>query len=211
MPGDIKNIIFDLGGVIINIDVSAVMRELEKMGHDQAMELNHYLIRNDVFIRLETGELSPDEFRNIIRKQLGKPLTDHEIDRAWNTIIGDIPPERIRLLESVRKNYRTFLLSNTNLIHFNHYNDYIRSSYGYDRLEDLFDKAYFSFQLGMYKPDPKIFEHVIKDAGLLPHDTLFIDDAKINTDSASESGIMGFYLHDGISVSDLFDVNGMLK
>jgi FMN phosphatase YigB (HAD superfamily) len=205
MRTNVKNIIFDFGGVIINIDPMAVLTELRKFAIVDASKLHQYMMANDIYAGLETDRISPAQFRDIIRKQLGKPMTDDQVDVAWNSIIRDIPPERMRLLEGVRKNYRTFLLSNSNRIHNEYYNRYIREKFGYHKIDSLFEKAYFSFLTGMYKPDPGIFKYVLDDSRLIPGETLFIDDSKINTDAAAKTGMQTFHLDGGTEMTELFD------
>lgn len=200
----IRNIIFDFGGVIINIDPQSVLNELNKQGHDNLPELHQHLLFNNAYVRLETGELSPAGFREMIRSRLGKPATDRQIDQAWNAIIKDIPHERIRMLEKARKEYGVYLLSNTNPIHYDHYNHYIRENFGYQLLDDLFDKAYYSFRLQLYKPDTRIFDHVVGDAGITPGETLFIDDNPENVKAAVRIGLKGIHLADGMEVTNLF-------
>ncbi|MBE9492409.1 MAG: HAD family phosphatase [Bacteroidetes bacterium] len=201
----IKNIIFDLGGVIINIDTQNVIRKLEKKGVDDFKSLYQFLMGNGLYKKLETGAISAQDFRNAIHRQLSFPVTDQEIDEAWNAIILDIPEHRVRLLEKIRKKYRTFLLSNTNIIHFDYYNQYFRNTYNYNSLDDLFDKTYFSHKIGMRKPDPAIFKFVLKNSHLVPRETLFIDDNNENIKCAESIGIKGYYLEEGKEMTDLFD------
>lgn len=200
----IKNIIFDFGGVIIDIDPQSVATELAGMGYENIIGLHQFLLKENAYVRIETGDLSPEGFREMIRNFLEKPITDEQIDLAWNAIIKDIPPERIHLLETLRPNYRLFLLSNSNPIHYEHYNRYIKSHFGYPGLDSLFERAYYSFRLGMYKPDPEIFRFVLNDSRLVPGETLFIDDNRKNAEAATAMGILGWHLDDSKDVTDLF-------
>lgn len=208
-----RNIIFDFGGVIINIDPLAVAGELGRMGmapEDGGITgLHEHLLEQNAYMRFETGKMSPLEFREAIREYVKKPLTDRQIDAAWNAIIRDIPPDRIRLLENLRKDHRIFLLSNTNPIHFDFYNDYIRITYGYPSVAALFERAYYSFQLGLYKPDPGIFQLVLRDSELVPGDTLYIDDSSANCDIARKTGMKAIHLAGGMEVTELFASGGI--
>ena len=206
MP-DIRNIIFDFGGVIINIDPNRLVQMLTSRGIDNIQEAHMHLVSNHVYTRLETGHISAQQFRDAIRSQFKITLTDSEIDDAWNAIILDIPQERVVLLEGLRKHYRTFLLSNTNGVHYDYYNRYFTESYGYDSLAGIFDKAYFSHHLGLRKPDPAIYKLAMEDSGLLPGETLFIDDSKENIEAALSLGIHGYHLEQGEELVDLFKDN----
>jgi putative hydrolase of the HAD superfamily len=200
----VRNIIFDFGGVIINIDTSRVGKLLAAKGIDNLDNLHMHLLSNNIYFGLETGHVSEQKFRDEIKRIIGSGISDREIDDAWNAIILDIPPQRVRLLENIRKNYSTYLLSNTNIIHFNHYNRYFAETFGYGSLAELFEKAYFSHEMGLRKPDPNIYNVVLKDSGLNPGETLFIDDNKENVAAAIDQGILGYHLIDGKELTDLF-------
>ncbi|MBU2649770.1 MAG: HAD family phosphatase [Bacteroidetes bacterium] len=204
MP-DIKNIIFDFGTVIINIDMLGVKRKFMEMGVGNTDEIHEHLFENGVYFRFETGEISPDEFRNEIRAKVKTGVSNEEIDDAWNAIILDIPAERVRMLETIRHNYRTFLLSNTNQIHFDFYDAYFANTFGYQGLASLFEKAYFSHEMKVRKPDPEIYRMVLSDAGLLPEETLFIDDMEINIHAATALGMRGYFLKEGEEMVSLFN------
>jgi len=199
-----KNIIFDFGGVIINIDTARIGQVLIEKGIDNLEQVHLHLITNDIYNGLETGHVAPQQFRDAIKSVLSINVSDDDIDEAWNAIILDIPPERVRLLEAIRKNYNTYLLSNTNIIHYNFYNRYFASTYGYDQLADIFDRAYFSHEMGMRKPNTEIFKRVLKESTLIPEDTLFIDDVLENVEAAISVGMKGYHLDEGIELTSLF-------
>jgi putative hydrolase of the HAD superfamily len=201
---NIKNIIFDFGGVIINIDTNRLVQMLMAKGIDNIDQVHMHLVNNNIYNGLETGHVSPEQFRDAIRSHLKIPQTDKEIDDDWNAIILDIPAERVKLLENLRKNYNTFLLSNTNIIHFNHYNRYFSETFGYDGLADLFEKAYFSHEMGVRKPDPEIYKRVLEDSRLIPEETLFIDDNEDNIEAARALGILGYHLQEGTELTSIF-------
>ena len=201
---NIHNIIFDFGGVIINIDPNRIGTILTQKGVDNLLELHEHLFSKDIYKRLETGHVSPQQFRDEIKSILSINVSNEDIDEAWNAIILDIPPERVRLLESIRNNYNTYLLSNTNSIHFDFYNQYFARTFGYTGLSDLFEKAYFSHEMGLRKPNPEIFRVVLADAGLTPEKTLFIDDNAENVKVANDVGIQGHHLNDGTELTSLF-------
>jgi len=204
---NIKNIIFDFGGVIINIDTTRIVKMLTDNGIDNVDQVHMHLINNNIYNGLETGHVSAQQFRDEIRSRLKIHQSDQEIDDAWNAIILDIPPERVRLLEGIRENYSTYLLSNTNIIHFDYYNRYFADTFGYDHLAGIFEKAYFSHEMGLRKPDPEIFRKVLEDSRLNPEETLFIDDNEENVEAANSLGIKGYHLEDGTELNSLFKGN----
>ncbi|MDP1620896.1 MAG: HAD family phosphatase [Bacteroidales bacterium] len=205
-PESIKNIIFDFGGVILNIDVKLTERAfvdlgLKKIDKGQSLRDSAYL-----FDKIETGAMSPGQFRDELRKFFIDPVTDDQLDAVWNALLLDIPEARIRLLETLRKDYRIFLLSNTNEIHYMKYLENLREQYGYADFDALFEKAYFSFRIGLKKPSPEIFSHVLSESMLKPSETLFIDDTFIHVEAAGRAGIEAYHLdiEDGENITALF-------
>jgi putative hydrolase of the HAD superfamily len=201
----IRNILFDFGGVIIDIDPPSVIYELMKMGVTNGLELHQHLSGHDAYVKLEKNEISPEGFRGLIRDFTKLPLTDAQIDHAWNTIIKDIPPARVELIKRLRKKYGVYLLSNTNAIHYEYYNLYVKKHFGYDRLDDLFDRAWYSFQMGLFKPDPEIFRRVLHEGGLVAEETVFIDDLATNVAAAESVGLKGYHLKEGEDVVEVFE------
>ena len=200
----IKNIIFDFGGVIIPVDPMAYSRGMIELGCRDMQALHDLFLKEQVYSRFEKGLMSPDEFRNRLRSGLDNHVTDGQLDRAWNMILGEIPDQRVKFLEKIRTKYHIFLLSNTNKIHYDFYQEHFSKSFGYDSLDLLFERAYYSFQLNLYKPDPAIFNHVLRDAGIEAGETLFIDDYLINVEAAKKCGLQAIHLADGMEVAELF-------
>jgi len=207
---NIKNIIFDFGGVICNIDHKRVERKFKEFGIIDFERMYSHALQNNLFENLETGDISPAHFRNKIRELLDKNVSDSEIDDTWNAIISNIPEERIKLLVNIKKNYRIFLLSNSNIIHYQVYLKDFQKKYGYKSFDDIFEKAYFSFQIGMRKPNLNIYEHVLKNHNINPSETLFIDDSLQNINPAKQLGIKTYLLKEKEEIINLFD-NGKLK
>lgn len=207
---NIKNIIFDYGGVILNIDPSLTFKALKESGIEDVETLHMKIIENDLYNKIETGAISPQEFREGIRSLIGSFVTDQQIDDAWNALILDMPPERIKLIEEAGKNYRVFMLSNTNQIHYDKYRADLENQYGYNTFSDLFEKAHFSHEIGFRKPHPEIYLHVLKSHGLKPEETVFIDDSIVNIKAADKLGLTAILLDDGVEVTDLFK-DGILK
>ncbi len=184
----IKNIIFDLGGVILNIDSQKAINAMIDLGFDDFDKSYTLAKQNKLFDNLEKGIISPDNFRDEIKRNIKNQVSNNQIDEAWGKMLLDFPKERINLLQKLKTKYRLFLLSNTNVIHYNIYDNELYKGFGI-HLSDLFEKAYYSHEIGMRKPDIKCFRYVIDDSKLMPNETLFIDDSIINIESANEIGL----------------------
>lgn len=189
----IKNIIFDLGGVIINLDTQRTASEMKELGFDDFEKSYSLLNQTNLFDLLEKGLLTPDQFRMEIRKHISSTVSDVQIDEAWSAMLLDFPKERIELIQKTKSKYRTFLLSNTNKIHFDKYNSDFNTVYGFS-FNSLFEKAYYSFEIGHRKPDLDIYKHVLKHSNLIPDETLFIDDSEANIRTAKTLGVQTLWI-----------------
>jgi putative hydrolase of the HAD superfamily len=201
---EIKNIIFDWGGVITDLHLSLTRKSFSDLGLSIFDESVPHDPHNDLFISFEIGKISPDEFRNRIRSFSAVSLTDAAIDNAWNALLGDLPAERWRILEKAAMQFRTFLLSNTNAIHLPYYYSRIMETFGTPGYAHLFEKTYFSFELGMRKPNRDIFQHVLTDSGIDPKETLFIDDFIENIETAQQLGFRTIHLKAPLTLTDVF-------
>jgi putative hydrolase of the HAD superfamily len=201
----IKNIIFDWGGVIINLHLEATKRAFHDLGLSIFDESSPRDPQNALFIPLETGKITPEEFRNNIRSLSALPLTDTAIDNAWNAMLGDLPIERWRILEMASQHYRTFLLSNTNAIHVPYYYGRIQQMYGTFGYGRLFEKTYYSYLLGMRKPNADIFQHLLNDTGINPAETMFIDDFIENIETARLLGFQTIHITAQLTLTDVFE------
>lgn len=206
----IRNIIFDFGGVILDIDPLLTLHELKNLGVDDLDIFQSPIFQQDVMQKFERGILTPEVFRDKVRDFIGIPLCDQDIDDAWNALLLDIPKERIKVLEDVKKNYPIFLLSNSNEIHYDVYLRDLQLRFGYREFDQLFTKAYFSFDLHLSKPNPEIFEFVMHQHKLIPEETLFIDDTAEHIEVASNLGFRVYQLQKPERVRDLF-INGILR
>ena len=208
----IQNIIFDLGGVILNIDFKQAANSFKELGLDDFEGLYSKATQSKLFDRLEKGLIEPHIFRAELRDLSGISMTDHQIDLAWNSLILDFPPARLQLLKELRKNYKLILLSNTNKIHADYYNQDLRNHHNIDGLEELFDKVYYSHDIALRKPDAASFNYVLKDQNIKAEDCLFIDDTLPNILTANQLGLFTIFLNldNGHDVLDLFE-NGKLK
>jgi FMN phosphatase YigB (HAD superfamily) len=201
----IKNIIFDLGGVILDIDYNLTVKAFDGLGIPNFKEQYSKMSQSNLFDNIETGKISPVEFRDLIREVAQKTISDAEIDTAWNALILHLPQYRIEILKNLQVNYRLFLLSNTNKIHYDDYSEVIKRENGIEGLEPLFEKTYLSHEMGLRKPDPEIFQVVLNENNLVPKETLFIDDSPQHIASAKTLGIVAYHLENE-DIGDLFDV-----
>jgi putative hydrolase of the HAD superfamily len=210
IPGhlSIKNIIFDFGGVICDLEIQRSVDKFKAFGKPKAEDRDKQEEHDRKFEHLvstyETGLITSQEFRNAIRSYYRVPPSDEAIDDAWNALLVGIPEPRIWLLENIRKVYRIFLLSNSNEIHYLKYCEELRQQYGYPDFDALFENAYFSYLLHLRKPDPEIFRWVLDKNDLVFFETLFIDDTLINVQTARTLGIHGYHLKEGEDITDLF-------
>ncbi len=198
----IKNIIFDLGRVLLNINPLLTQRELSKLGYrpdDEARGAKD----DEVVIKLECGKISVADFISSVKAIIREGATDADIIYAWNAMLLDFPANHIDTLLALRKNYKVYLLSNSNQIHFDCYSQSFRKTYGIE-LADLFDKMWYSFQIGIIKPDPGVFTYVLKDGILKPEETLFIDDTLMHVEAAGKLGIRAYHLEGDQDISELF-------
>jgi glucose-1-phosphatase len=199
---EIKNIIFDLGGVIIDIRYNDTIEQFKKLGFNNFETIYNLIKQNHIFDLLETGKILPQAFRAELKKYQDH-LTDEQIDLAWDAMIGEMPANYIPLLKKIRQKYRTFLLSNTNAIHIDYFNRYLKQKFGYNPLPEMFEQTYYSHEIGCRKPDTSAFEFVLKNAGLKPSETLFIDDLEANINAAQTLGIHTVHLVNQ-SIQNLF-------
>lgn len=205
---NIKNIIFDLGGVLLNINPLLSLLELERISHINKDELLVKLANEKLFEKFDTGSLSPAQFRSALCRIINVDVADSEIDRIWNKLLLDFPAHRVNLLQKLRKNYRVFLLSNTNFIHYNHFTREFYENYNF-RMVDLFDKVFVSHEIGIHKPDAGIYAFVLENADIAASETLFIDDSSANIEAAILHGISGIQIKE-FDVTHYFE-DGILK
>ena len=186
----IKNIIFDLGGVIFDIRYENVPEAFARLGVPGFAQIYAQQAQSDVIDLFEEGRISVPEFRDYVRSLSGGvQLTDQQIDDAWNSIMGDIPVERVEMLKELRKKYRLFLFSNSNQLNCDKFRVDMLKKFGYDIFDTLFEKAYFSQDIHYRKPNVDAFQFVMRNAGIDPAETLFIDDTIRHIEGAKKCGL----------------------
>lgn len=187
----ITTLIFDFGGVIINLDLPRCIRNLTNLGIENIEQYLSNFGQKEFFLQYEKGFIGTLEFRNKIRKLTSKNVTDDQIDAAWCSFLCDIPLEKLELLTQLRKKYTLLLLSNTNPLHIE-----VSAAGEFARhgktIYDFFDKCYFSYEMKMAKPDPEIFEALLADANVKPEECLFLDDGPKNIDVAEKLSINSY-------------------
>jgi HAD superfamily hydrolase (TIGR01509 family) len=199
---DIKNIIFDLGGVIMEIDVKQTLHAFSELGLKNIHEYFGHGFAASFFSDHESGRISDEEFLKEIKNLVNTGVSQGELIDAWNALLLRFPPERIALLKELKSRYRLLLYSNTNAIHYKKFSEIYRNSFQ-GELEDLFEKAYFSHALGHRKPDLGGYEQIISENHLDPKLTLFVDDALMNVEGAIKAGLKGLYLPPGFFITDI--------
>lgn len=200
---DVKAVLFDLGGVIINIDYDATVSAFAALGVPQFESQFSQELLADFFAKFEIGEVSEADFYNYVRENLSMNLSNEQITLAWNKMLLDIPPKRVELLKLLSEKYKTYLLSNTNIVHLKAFDSQFKLQFG-SSVRDLFIKAYFSHEIGKRKPNVNAFNFVLEDANLIASETLFIDDTLMNILGAQKAGLRVHYLQKG---NDILNIN----
>ena len=186
----VKNVILDFGGVLINLMRCRCVNAFDQLGVSKVgIQLQTGFNRKDFLEQYELGNISTAEFRKGIRLSSGQDFSDDDIDKAWISMLGEVPPYKLELLLSLRKRFNLFLLSNTNELHWEWAEQNSFTYKGYKHAEEYFDKVYLSYKLHLQKPDIAIYEHVLADAGIRADETFFIDDSLVNCKAAETLGI----------------------
>jgi len=201
---DIKNIIFDLGNVIIELDIEASNQAFIQLLGTQTHKFFDQLQSKGVFQDFEKGNIDADEFVHFIQSLSNKEVSSESIIKAWNSMLLDIPEIRFDLLKNIKGNYRTFCLSNTNQLHANFIYGDLYKTKGMKRLDPLFEKVYLSHEIGMRKPDIEIFQFVLDQNEIKASETLFIDDTEGHLKSAALLGIKTLHIKENDQLENYF-------
>lgn len=196
-------IIFDLGGVLLNLDYDLTEKAFISLGMTNFRESYSQLQQVHLFDRFEIGDISSFHFVNRLLDQLPQGTTANQVVHAWDSMILDFPVQRLEQLEALSQKYRLFLLSNTNDLHIDAVRRSLEKAVGHRNLEQYFEKTYFSSAVGMRKPDAKIFEFVCAENNLDPVRTVFIDDSPQHVAGAKSIGLDAFLLEKDQEVFDL--------
>ena len=203
----IKNIIFDLGGVIYDIRYENIPEAFARMGAGNLMEIYSKAKQTDFIDRYEEGLMSSDEFCEEIRRISEVPLTDEQIKEAWNAILIDVPASRVDFLLKLKERYNLYLFSNTNQFNYDCFTAHLNQKYGFDFFDTIFKAAYFSHILHIRKPKAEGFQKIMQEQQLNPAETLFIDDSPQHIEGAHRCGLQAYHLQDERSIEflDIWD------
>lgn len=204
-PVGIKNIIFDFGGVIMDINISKTITaftdlKIKGLNAEDIISSHKQFLHN-----LEIGTITPDEFINCIYEEYpaASSVSDKLIWNAWNSLLQPYDEKRIEMVNRLKDYYNLYLLSNTNFPHRVKFKEIYRRQFG-ENLEDLFIECFYSDEMHLRKPDPEIYRQVVEKARIDPHVTLFIDDNEMNIKSAEKFGLKVYHLTGGEKITDLF-------
>lgn len=199
----IKNIIFDLGGVLLNIDYHKTSRAFQQLGFENFDELYSQFKVNELFENLETGKVSDAFFYNEVQKYATQEVAQKDIYMAWNAMLLDFRISSLDFLVSIKDKYRLFLLSNTNIIHLTAFKEILKKETGKTSLDEYFIKSYYSHEIKLRKPYKDIYDFVLQDGNMIAAETLFIDDTSSNIEAAKELGIQTHLLLSGERIENI--------
>lgn len=182
----IKAIIFDLGGVLLDLDFQASIDAFRQLGYTRFDDSYAGFQRNELFRAFETGRMGVDGFRKHVRSEIGKELSVQEIDQAWCRMLKSFPQEKVDLVQECRRYGPVYLFSNTNPIHSDYFNKRMINENGVPGgLPAIFDKIFYSHLIGAAKPDREAYRHVTKQVVANEEECLFIDDSQANIEGAN--------------------------
>ncbi len=197
----VDTIIFDLGGVVVNLDINRTIEAFKKLGIHNAENWITPGLHADIFLKLEVGKISEDQFYEGIRELAGLELTDEEIKEAWCAMLINLPLGRVKIIEQLKENYNVLLLSNTNIVHLECFDGFAQ---GYSSMSELFHNVYYSFLMHDHKPNVSLFRTVIEKENLIPAKTLFIDDTQANIVAGRNAGMQAILVTLENQMEDIF-------
>jgi len=197
----IKNIIFDFGGVIYDIDHERTKKAFANLGIHDFEQLYGHHIQTKLFEQLERGEIKEQQFYHILRQSLKQNISNEQIKDAWNAMLIGFDTRKIDLLKGLKNNYQLFLLSNTNSIHQKYF---LKDLSSYVDFNSLFCDSWYSHEQNMRKPESRIYQTLLKKHELIAQETLFIDDLDTNIEAAQALGLQSYYLKNQESILSLF-------
>lgn len=200
---EIKNIIFDLGGVLLNIDFNKSIEAFSKLGIENFEEMFSQIHADSLFKKLETGSVGEQDFYDAIKKRTRDHITATEIADAWNALILDFRTDSLHFLDQLSGKYKLYLLSNTNSIHHSYFQQILKRQTGRPSLDSYFTKAWYSQNLGLRKPGEAIYKFILEDGGLEAKESLFIDDTLPNIETAVNLGFKAHHLKRGERIEQL--------
>jgi len=207
MNKEIKNIVFDLGGVIMGLDVPRTILAFEKLGITNIVNKTGHHYTNEIFYDFETGKVSENEFRSELRRVAGQDLTNNKIDMAWNEMILDIPLKKAKVLKQLSDKFNIFLLSNTNSIHKKKFESEFFDNADFD-FNELFRKTFYSHIENVRKPDLEAYQNVLDSSNIIANESLFVDDSLENIKAAARVGYNTYHIK---SINDFYQLSKNLR
>jgi putative hydrolase of the HAD superfamily len=186
----IKNVIFDLGGVLLNIDYHKTANAFKALGAADFDSFYSQAGANELFELLETGNITDADFYDAMQAHCHPGTTHQQIQTAWNAILLNFRPQSLQFLAALKSGYNIYLLSNTNAIHHQAFHQAFTQEIGLANFDDYFVKSYYSHQIHQRKPYASTYQFVLQDAGIAAAETLFIDDSIVNIDGANQTGLL---------------------
>ncbi|MFK7757052.1 MAG: HAD family hydrolase [Flavobacteriales bacterium] len=202
----VNNIIFDFGGVLFDIDYDAPVKAFSLLGGKGFDAIYAQSAQTDLFDKLETGNISSEDFYNQVRKSLEVTHSNEILEEAWHTILTGIPKARIDMIHKLKDQFNTYVFSNTNAIHVERFEQMVDAEMGLDHFKSAFKAVHYSNVLGFKKPYPESFTKYCQLEGLDPSKTLFIDDSIQHVEGAEKAGLMAFHLD--VSKMDVREIFG---
>ena len=199
---NIKSIIFDLGAVLLNINYQLTLIEFAKLGVKNADSFYSKEVQTNLFNEIETGKISVDSFLKLLQKET-ENASKNEVTNAWSAMLLDLPKERIELLKKLKQDFPIYLLSNTNTIHISEFKKKLGKT-KYQEFYNLFDKVYYSHEIGFRKPNKEAFQLILDENDLKANEVIFIDDSPQHIEGANKLGIQTHHLSDTEEVTTLF-------
>ena len=189
-----KNIIFDLGGVLLNINYKASEAAFSQLGLNNYADYFKQDYSSELFEQLESGTINTATFYESFRDIFKTNASSNTIKEAWNAMLGNFIPANLDIVANAAQKYRVYLFSNTNQIHYEGFRDIYQQQFGNKDFDKRFIKAYYSHICGWRKPDPQAYKNLLEAEGLIAEETLFIDDTQKNIIGAKEAGLNTFHL-----------------
>ncbi len=201
---DADFLIFDLGNVIIDLDYPRALDLISSgLPAGQQFRVNEFY-RTGFQLAYERGEIDSATFRNEVRTYFGEPWEDRKVDELWNSILGKIPQKRLELIKNLKEHYQLGVLSNTNAIHIDAVYQILKTDHKMDRFEPLFDRIFYSHEMGLAKPSPEIYEAMLAQLGAKADRVIFFDDLEANVKGAASVGIRAVHVTGPDVIFDFF-------
>lgn len=201
----VKNLVFDLGGVILDLSVDKTLQAVAELSNLDKKEVTQRYIQGEGFLLYEKGLISEEEFRDFVRKTYAVKASDEAVDKAWNAMLVGLPMGKLELLQRLMKTYNVFLLSNTNTIHLRYINEVMLPPVaGVNSLDPYFHRTYYSHLMNKRKPDADIFLQVLEENNLKAAESLFLDDNLQNVEGARAVGMQAVHVVTPDFVIDYF-------